>query len=100
MRAHKNQSGLGLRRALRRQVDGQLAEINFSFFHSAVKQIDVTEKIVNERIGRIMIHFFRRAHLLDPAFIHQNHPVRHLQSFFLIMRDEDAGDLELVVKAA
>ena len=66
---------------------------NFSLFDSAVKEIDVAEKIIDEGIGRMMINFFRRAQLLDPALVHQNHAVRHFQSFFLVMGDEDAGDL-------
>ena len=63
-----------------------------------MKQIDVAEKVVNEGIGRMMVDFFRGAHLLDPAFVHQNHAVGHLQSFFLIVGDENAGDLQFVVK--
>ena len=72
---------------------GRSPRINFSLFNSAVKKIDVTKKIVNEGVGRMMIDFFRRAQLLDPAFVHQNHAVRHFQRFFLVMGDEDAGDL-------
>ncbi len=88
MRPDKYQGGFGLLRRLSRQLDRHVAEIDLSPLDSAVKEIHVTEKIVNERIGRMMIDFLRRARLLDPAFVHQNHAVRHFQRFFLIVRDK------------
>src|SRR4029450_6225460 len=63
-----------------------------------MKKIDVAEKVVNEGIGGMMIDLVRRTHLLYPAFVHQNHAIGDLQCFFLIVRHENAGDLQFIVK--
>ena len=38
--------------------------------------------------------------MLDPAFIHHHDAIGQLQSLFLVMSDEDAGDVEFVVEPA
>lgn len=98
VRPDKYQGGRGIRRAFSGQINGQFSQKDFSLFDAAVKQIDVTEKVVNKGIGRLMIDFFGRADLLDASFVHQHHSVRHFQGFFLIMGDKDAGDFQLIVK--
>src|SRR4030095_4319553 len=99
MRPDKHQSGFGVRRALSRQINWQLPDKGLSFFYTAVKKIDVAEKIVDEGIDWMMIDLFRRADLLDASFVHQNDPIGHFQGFFLIVSDKDAGNFQLVVKA-
>jgi hypothetical protein len=61
---------LGVLRAFSRQVDGQFTQKSFPFLDTAMKQVNVAEKVVNEGIGRMMVDFFRSAHLLDAAFVH------------------------------
>ena len=41
-----------------------------------------------------------RADLLDAAFVHDHDAVGDLEGFFLVVGDEDAGDVDLVVQAA
>ena len=36
----------------------------------------------------------RAADLLDPALVHDDHPVGELQRLFLVVGDEDGGDAE------
>ena len=42
----------------------------------------------------------RRAHLLDLPVVHDDDPVGDLEGLLLVVRDEDAGDVDLVVQAA
>ena len=63
-----------------------------------MKQIDVPQELVNERIRRVVVDLFRRPDLLDLPLVHHHDPVRKLERLFLVMRDEDAGDMHLVMK--
>ena len=45
-----------------------------------------------------MVDLIRRAHLFDLAFVHHRDAIGNLQGFFLIVCDEDAGDVNLVVQ--
>ena len=47
----------------------------------------------------MLVDFSGRADLLDLALVHQHHAVGHFERFFLVVRDEDAGDVQLVVQA-
>ena len=47
-----------------------------------------------------MEHFFRRADLLDPAVVHHHDAVGHFERFFLIVRHQNARDVNLVVQPA
>ena len=47
----------------------------------------------------MLVDLVRRADLLDLALVHQHHLVGHLQRLLLVVRDEDAGDVQLVVQA-
>jgi hypothetical protein len=77
----------------------------FAHFHltrvgAAMEEIHRAEEAVNERRLRCAPHFFRRADLLDLTVIHEHHTVGHFKRFFLIVGDEDARDVQLVVQAA
>jgi hypothetical protein len=48
----------------------------------------------------VAIDLLRRAHLLHLAVVHQHHAVGHFQRFFLVVGDEDRGDVQLVVEPA
>ena len=58
--------------------------------------IPQVEEVGNKRRCRFLDHLLRGTDLLDLAAIHQHHAIRHFQRFFLIMRDEDAGDVQIV----
>ena len=68
--------------------------------HSPVKQIHVTEELVDERRRGMVVDLLRRTDLLDAALVHDHHPVGHFERFVLVVGDEDAGDVHLVVQAA
>ena len=51
-------------------------------------------------VAGLVEHFFRRADLLDPAVVHHDDAVGHFERFFLIVRHQDAGDVNLVVQPA
>ena len=47
-----------------------------------------------------MVNLVGAADLLDAAFIHDRHPVGNFQGLFLVVGDEDAGDVDLVMQLA
>ena len=46
----------------------------------------------------MVIDFLGRADLLDPSLVHHHDPVGQLERLFLIVSDEDAGDVQFVVQ--
>ena len=38
--------------------------------------------------------------MLNTAAVHEHHAVGHFQGFFLVMRDKNTGDMQIVVQAA
>ncbi len=82
------------------ELDRRSFDHHMTVFDAAVKQIHVAEKLVHERRGGMMIDLGGGADLFDPALIHHDYAIREFESFFLIMGDEDAGDVEFVVKLA
>ena len=63
-----------------------------------MKKIDVAEETVNERIRRIVVDLFGSAGLLDPPLVQNHHLVRDFQGFFLVVGDENAGEVNFVVQ--
>ena len=47
-----------------------------------------------------MVDLVRRADLLDSPVVHHGDAVGDFERFFLIVRDEDAGDVDVVVQLA
>lgn len=47
-----------------------------------------------------MEDFVGRTELLDPALVHHHDAVGHFQGLFLVVRDKEAGDVDLVVQTA
>ena len=66
----------------------------------AVEQVDVAEEVEHEGVGRMVVDLVRRPDLLDPPLVHHHDPVGHLQRLLLVVGDEDAGDVDLVVQPA
>jgi hypothetical protein len=63
-----------------------------------VKIVGLSQK-AHDKFGlRVMKDLLGSSHLLDAAFAHDHHPVRHLQRLFLIVRDENAGDVNFIVQ--
>ena len=46
---------------------------------------------------RLLVEVGRRAELLDPAGVHDRDPVRHRHRLFLVVRDVDEGDPDVVL---
>jgi hypothetical protein len=82
------------------RVDGHAVQVQQAFVGAAVEQVHVAQEAVHKGAGRVVPHVLRRAHLLDHALVHQHHAVGHFQRLFLVVGDEDAGDVQLVVQAA
>ena len=68
--------------------------------NAAVKQVHVAEEVVDERRRRVIVDLVRTADLLDAAVVHHHHAVGDLERLFLIVGDEHAGDVDLVVQLA
>ena len=64
-----------------------------------MKHVDIAEKLVDERCGRILIDFVRRADLLDMPLVQHDDTVCRLQSFFLVMRHQDARNVQFVMQS-
>ncbi len=82
------------------RLDGDTVEMQQTFVGASVEQVHVTQEAVDKRAGRVVPYLLRRANLLDDALVHQHHAVGHLQRFLLVVRDEDARDMQFVVQAA
>ncbi len=67
--------------------------------HAAMEQIDVAEEAVDEGRSRIVVDIFRRTDLLDIALVHQHDLIGDFERFFLIVRDENAGHMQIVMQA-
>src|SRR6185295_20126898 len=83
-----------------RGIDGHRPEIQGTGAGPSVKDVDRAEETIHERARRTLIHVLRVADLLYASFVHQYHPVRNLERFLLIVSNENAGDVELIVQAA
>ncbi len=46
----------------------------------------------------MMEHFGRWPDLFDPCLVHHHHSVRHLERFFLVVRHQNRGDMDLFVQ--
>ena len=75
-------------------------DLDFAVVDPTVEQVDVAEEIVDEGGGGLVVNLGRGPHLLDPAPVHDHHPVGHFQGLFLVVGDKHAGDLQLVMEAA
>ena len=65
-----------------------------------VKEIHVAQELQHEGRGRVVVDLVGRTVLLDLAVVHHDDAVGHLHGLLLVVRDEHAGDVHLVVQAA
>src|ERR1700733_3081916 len=86
-------------RADERKISGVcFLDVGFSVVDAAVKDVHVAQKIVNEGRGRTIVNIFRTADLFDAALVHHRNEIGHFERFFLIVRDEHAGDVNFIVQ--
>src|SRR5262249_26727574 len=78
----------------------EAAELGATALHAAMEDVHVAEEVHHERIRRLLEDLGRRADLLDASLVHDHDPVGHLERLLLVVRDEDAGDVDLVVQPA
>src|SRR5271167_3047863 len=72
----------------------------FSFVHAAVENVYVSEEIVDKRSGGVIVDVLGASDLFDAALVHHRDKVSNFERFFLIVGDEDAGDVNLVMQLA
>ena len=60
--------------------------------HDAVQDVAFADKVRHEGVFRLIIDILRPADLLDAAFVHDHHSVRHGEGFLLVVGDIDEGD--------
>src|SRR5438874_12022170 len=63
-----------------------------------MKHVDVAEKMVDERSCRILIDLLRRTGLLDMSLVQHHDTICCFQGFFLVMRHQDARNVQFVMK--
>ena len=66
-------------------------------FHSAVEDVAFADEVRNEAVFRFVVDIFGCADLLDHALIDNGDRIGHGHGFFLIVRDVDKGDAELLL---
>ena len=66
------------------------------FRHHTVNDIAFPDKIRNKSVFRFIINVHRCADLLDQPLVHDDDPVGHSQSLFLVMGNEYEGDSQLI----
>jgi hypothetical protein len=62
--------------------------------------IHLAEKAMHEGRSRAIVDFAGDAGLFDTAPIEHDDGIRHLESLLLIVRDENAGEVQLIVQPA
>ena len=100
VRADEDLDRLVFHRRMRRNVVGHRGKMDLAVFDPAAEKIDLSEKVHHELGLGIVEDLVGRADLLDAALVHHHHAVGKFQSFFLIVRDEHAGNVNFVVQTA
>ena len=89
----------GHRLGIRRSVGVGTADLRPGPVHTAVENVHVAEKLINERRRGTRVNLVWGADLFDPSPVHDHHPVGDFQRFFLIVRHEDARDMQFIMQA-
>ena len=77
---------------------GTLVDVRGAIVDAPMKEIHVAEEVVNKRADRMIVDFVGAVELLDAALIHHSDAIGNLKRFFLVVRDEHAGDVNLIVQ--
>ncbi len=67
--------------------------------HVAAQHVHVAEEAHDEGARRLLEDLARAAHLLDVPAVHDGDPIGHLEGLLLVVGDEHAGHVDLVVQA-
>src|SRR5438093_7098737 len=78
--------------------DLQAAEAGPPVLHAAVEDVHVAEEVHDERVGGMLEDLLGRARLLDASVVHDDDAVGDLERLLLVVRDEHAGHVQLVVQ--
>src|SRR5690554_708933 len=81
-------------------LDLDALEVHLSAVGETLEVIDIAQESVDKRTGWTGPHVLGRPGLFDDPLVHQDHPVRDLKGLFLIMRDKDAGDMQVVMQTS
>ncbi len=73
-------------------------ELHVAVDDVSVQHVRGADEAGDERGGRIVVDLVRRAHLFDPALVHDDDPVRELERLVLVVGHQQAGDPELLVQ--
>ena len=79
-------------------VHGQRPEQRLAGLDAAMKDVHAAEEVHHERCGWMIEQLFRAAVLLDPSGVHDDDAIGELERLFLIVRDEDARHVNLLVQ--
>src|SRR4249920_139211 len=83
-----------------RSVDLKVPNGRLAFLDAAVKEIHIAEKSINKRICRVVVNALRRSDLLDAPCIEDGNAIGYFKGFFLIMGDENAGNIDFVMQSS
>jgi hypothetical protein len=99
MRTHETDPGRIADIVVAGRLEARTAGVEHAFMHAAMEQVHVAQEAVHEgRAG--WLYTSRACRSAPPALVHQHHLVGHFQRFFLVVGDEDAGDVQFVMQAA
>ena len=68
--------------------------------HASVEQVHVAEEVGDKRRCRVLDHLAGRRILLDLPLVHHHDPIGQLEGFLLVVRDKDAGEMNLLMQPA
>src|SRR5437870_2904517 len=77
----------------------QAAEAGPPVLHAAMEDVHVAEEVHDERVGGVLEDLLGRARLLDASMVQDDDAVGDLERLLLVVRDEHAGHVQLVVQA-
>ncbi len=79
--------------------DLNISELDIASERAAVECVDLAEELHDEFCFWCVVDFAWGADLFDLAAAHDDDTIGYFKSFFLIVCDEDAGDMKFVVEA-
>ena len=80
--------------------EGEAADHGAAGLDAAMEEVDVAEEVHHELGGGMVEDLVGGAGLFDAGLVHDDDAVGDFEGFVLVVGDEDAGDVEVVVEAA
>jgi hypothetical protein len=100
LRAHHVVDGADVRPVAGRQAVRADLHRRLAAFAPADEDVRLAEEGRGEAAVRLLVHLVGLADLLDAAEVHQHHAVRQRHRLFLVVRDHDRGDADVVLQRA